>query len=397
MMARAPGPQQGQSRQAGTGHAAQPPARKIDVSGTYSDPKEVQRVLDEASQHFNLVGALSFGELPEGFTVVISTVQVDVAGETYDVGFGKRGLGSPAVRRIAGAAGVSTANSACKGWAPGYAAWEVTVGRLELDGTVRRETGSRVMDLREGSSQVVAMREAAEGKGKDASTQIREQRLHIGAHAETKAWLRAVRTLLGLRTYTGAELAKPFAVPKLQFTGRTHDPQLKVMFAQGLMTAALGGIANLYGASQAQPYQLGAGAPPPPQLGMGAGAPPMDLEDDEPPSGPRQQQRAEPRAHAAAPAGPPQPATGKTFTIPGGREKGKSLTEAPDECLSWWANTLQTNIASGKSRAPERDEELRAAMMKELDRRQGVDDGAPPVDDGATPDDGYEDRDPNQL
>ncbi|MCC6553623.1 MAG: hypothetical protein IT372_11465 [Polyangiaceae bacterium] len=195
---------QSRGQQYGNGQArtrqAPPPRMQDDITGSYSDPAAVADVLRRASEHYNLIGPMAFGALPEGFAVAMSVVTIDPATETYDVGLGRRGLGRMAVERIAAAAGVSTASSTCIGMAPNYAAWSVTVGRQDLDGSVRAAMKSRTMDLREGSGQIRAMREAALAKSRDPEGQIREQRLHIAAHAETKAWLRAVRTLLGLRT-----------------------------------------------------------------------------------------------------------------------------------------------------------------------------------------------------
>ncbi len=411
MAARAPGPQGQYRQQNGNGQARQqqaPAPKKIDISGTYSDPSEVYRVLEDAGQQFNVIGSIAFGDLPEGFSVMLSTIKVDVANETYDVGMKKRGLGSAAIRRIASAAGVSSISSVCKGWAPNYAAWEVTVARTELDGTVRRETGNRVMDLRDGGSQATAMRDKAIEQNKkypdnqkDPESQLREQRLHIGAHAESKAWQRAVRTLLGLRTYTADELAKPFAIAKLQFTGRTNDPQLRLMFAQGMMMQALGGMAQLYGASASPAFQLGSGPPPVPQLG--ACGPVVDIEEDDdvppPPASPARTVSSLNRASqegppTAAPQATTQQRSGPaidpaTFFFKFGREKEVPLCQIQD--LAWYEQTLIRDIenpSEEKQRFRARNEAVLEAVRAQMRRNAGeVDDDQIPPDDNDRGDD----------
>lgn len=51
------------------------------------------------------------------------------------------------------------------------------------------------MDLRDGSPQIEALYARAQGGRKDPTNQIREMRLHIMAHAESKARLRAIRSI----------------------------------------------------------------------------------------------------------------------------------------------------------------------------------------------------------
>lgn len=60
----------------------------------------------------------------------------------------------------------------------------------------------------------------------------------------------------------------------------------------------------------------------------------------------------------------------RQFTIPGGPEKGKPLTEAKDGTLSYWADRIAGSLDSGDSRDAARDEKLLKAMRAELDRRK---------------------------
>ena len=101
---------------------------------------------------------------------------------------------------------------------------------------------------------------------KDPTRQIREMRLHILSHAESKAKLRALRSL-GIKTsFTQEELKLPFAVARLMWTGRTADPELRRMFAEKQADAMIGANAALYGSP---PRQL-------PAQEAGHAAPPVD-------------------------------------------------------------------------------------------------------------------------
>jgi hypothetical protein len=136
------------------------------------------------------------------------------------------------------------------------------------------------MDLRDGSPQIDALIAKARAKNRDPAPQIREMRLHILAHAESKAKLRAIRSL-GLRSsYAPAELQKPFVVAHLVFTGKTDDPELRRAFALKRADAMLGATAMLYGPPPAAPVaapsmRLAAPTPPP-----ALSASPIDIDDD---------------------------------------------------------------------------------------------------------------------
>jgi hypothetical protein len=310
-----------------------------DISGSYADPDRIRDILDRAQENYILVGpTVVKGTLPEGFALSLAVHRLDIKKDTYDVA-GGRALSRTAIADLAAMAGVSTLESTCVAQDVNYCQYLVTVEMKDLDGTVRTEKKSKAMDLRDGSGQIAAMREAARlkkderGQPKNADAQIREQRLHIAAHAETKAWLRAVRALLALRTYTVEELQnKPFLVTKLQFTGQSDDPELRRMFALGRMAAALGARELLFKGGSA--VMLGQMAPPPPmltqgaqapQLGTGrpAGAPPIGLnlpdDDDDQGAQPRGPIVTPPPAEKPLPEAPKMmwgPAMGKQINDP---------------------------------------------------------------------------------
>src|SRR6185295_13684583 len=192
--------------------------------------------------------------------------------------------------------------------------------------------GEKEMDLREGSAQVQALwdrykakKAAFERKGwktpNEPTGQIREMRLHILGHAETKAQLRAIRSL-GIKTsYTVEELRKPFVVARLMWTGQTDDPQLRGIFAEKIADSMLSGRRALFGQG-GESFAPNRSGPAPLKL---AGAPPvgsvaLDEDDDgygddrggTPPQQQREPQRDEPpRAETKEQGEKPAKASGR--------------------------------------------------------------------------------------
>lgn len=327
--------------------AQQAPGRSTtdDISGTYSDPEAIKMALKKAEENYILLGGLAAGEIPDGFSVMLSVVKVNSASksEVYDVGMGKFGLSGIVLKRIADAAGISVVDSRPTQQAMHYVAYQVTVARQCLDGSVRRVVGSRTMDLRDSSGVVAAMRRKASQKDKDAENQLWEQRLHIGQHAETKAYLRAIRSMLGVDTYTKEDLARPFAIAKLQLTGRSRNPQTQMMLTVMMAQQALGGMAMLYGLPQPQvPMgmpQMGGGHVAP-QMGM-ASPGPMNLEIED----------GEYGEESAPPAPPPPPAPRRQRNAADvfmpGKDKGK-VGDAEDKDLIYWRDRLTKDFAENR-------------------------------------------------
>jgi hypothetical protein len=372
---------------------------------TARDAARITEALEAAASQCHLVSpATSCGTLPEGCAVALSTVRVDVA-ETYPIaggdgdsaGSAKVGLSKTALDRIASAAGVSwdpeRSHRLDDGRDPRYCAF-LAVGTLRhFDGREVVIQGTKEMDLREGSAQVEALMERYRAKLKrweasgkrgypprDPSAQIREMRLHILGHAETKARLRAIRAL-GIRTsYSTQELAKPFVVARLMFTGETADPELRREFARMQATALLAGARALYGdAAMARDSVPQFRPAPAPALGRGQ----VDDDDEGAPS-PAAQPAPEPQpAPAAAPAQatPPQPTeaahdetqrAASGFLMPGGPYKGKPLEEADDRALTYWTGRLEEALTNGTARHPAEDRELLEAMRGEQARRSAL-------------------------
>ena len=304
--------------------------------GSFDNGARANEILAAASEQFHLVSpASSVGSLPEGCEVATSFVQVDRENETYDVGGGKRGLAKVALDRIASAAGVSwDPIASCRlddGSDPYYCLFRAVGTMRGFDGAPVTITGTKEMDLRPRSPQLDAI-EARAKEGKSAEKQIREMRLHILGHAESKARLRAIRSI-GLRTsYDDKDLRKPFLVARLVFTGRTQDPTLEREFALLRAHAMLGSVSAMYGGPAPQL------APAPAQrMTVGVRPPPVgrsvDLDDGDIPE-PRRSPPPPP-ARSAAPAAPPSgggggrrgSGSGSDFAVPVGEAKGLTLDE----------------------------------------------------------------------
>lgn len=241
------------------------------VAGSFSDPKTIIEKLKEAESHYNLVApSTTCGRLPVGFEVAISLVTVNPdSDDVYPVS-GKNGLSKNVLDRIGGALGASwdphQSGRLDDGSDPHYVHYRAVGTVRQFDGTARQIIGEKEMDLRPGSPQVQAIVERVEAsnrkknQNKSPEGQIREMRLHILGHAETKARLRAIRSL-GLKTsYTRAELEKPFAVAGMMLTGRVDgDPELERDIAKMIVGSALQSTNAAYGSPAPRAPQL---APP---------------------------------------------------------------------------------------------------------------------------------------
>lgn len=393
------------------------------LSGTFHDVATVGAALERAARQAHLVSpATSCGCLPEGFDLVMSTVKIDAAGETYSVaggdddsggGGGKRGLSKVALDRIALAAGVSWDPVASRrlddGRDPRYCAW-LAVGRVKsLDGTEIVLQASKEIDLRDGSPQVDGLwaryktklarweREGKKGwQPRSPEGQLREQRLHLLSMCETKARLRAIRSL-GVRTaYSADELKKPFVIARLAFTGRSEDPELRRTFAVMAAQNALASSRALYGPPRAPLLPAGHAIP---QLPAPTPAPlvgtVVDQDDDPPlevvvvpsepaavPSDVEERVADDGEAAHTTTAVPPRPAQTERsgFVIPGGRSRGTPIEQSSDGDLAYWGNRIEDDLAAGKGKPQfaARDRQLVVAIRAEQGRRAvggGLDDG----------------------
>jgi hypothetical protein len=227
------------------------------VVGAWHEAGVVDNELKKASESAHLVSpATVCGSLPEGCEVAISVVYVDSndgkdgPGEVFSVGGGKLALSGVTIKRIGSAAGIDwdmeRSGRLDNGSDPHYVHYRAVGYVKNFDGSYRTVSGEVDIDMRDGSPQVVAMKARARD-GKNFDSQLRDTRMFILRHAETKAKLRAICDIGIKRSYTKAELDKPFAVARLMATGRTNDPELRKEFARMNFDKMTNGRAALYG------------------------------------------------------------------------------------------------------------------------------------------------------
>jgi hypothetical protein len=242
-----------------------------DVASGYRDSAAASGALMDAAALGHLVSpATVVGELPAGTVLAISQVVVGVDEETYQLPGGKRGLAKVALDKIAAAAGVSwdpqQSGRLDDGSDPHYCHYRA-VGRYRaFDGAEMVVNGEVELDARDGGPLHQEIREKAErAKRSDGGAgQLLELRKFLLRHAESKAKNRAIRSL-GLRTsYAPEELAKPFMVAKVMFTGHSEDPVIKAAFAAATADAFLGSRRALYPAAALPSRRVGHA---PPQVG----------------------------------------------------------------------------------------------------------------------------------
>lgn len=170
----------------------------------------------------------------------------------------QRALGKIALDMIAAAAGVS--------WLPHPHSRRTDDGRtlnlwgftvvgayLAMDGMVQTlPPGSAEVDLRDGSPQIGGWTpekwKAATAAGRNnvngwSEARVLQARRFGQALAETKARLRAIRSLGLKQVYTVEELARPFIIPRVSFTPDMSNPTVAAVVTEQRMA----GIAALYG------------------------------------------------------------------------------------------------------------------------------------------------------
>jgi hypothetical protein len=262
------------------------------------DPQAVTAKLNELSASYHMVSpATRVDGLPAGCGIAISYVTVDAndakdgPGEVYSVGGGKLGLSATTLSKIGAAAGISwdpqQSGRLDNGSDPHYCHFRAVGVARNFDGSVRVLTGEVEIDARDGSPQIDEIRKKAEDRRRENPTwkndggdaQILELRKFLLRHAERKAKSRAIADLGVKRSYTKAELTKPFAVARIMFTGETEDPELRKALALKTADAMLGGMASLYGgqapAQQPPPAPHPAAAPLPAPQFQGHAPPPL--------------------------------------------------------------------------------------------------------------------------
>ena len=233
------------------------PARKqgggdmVLLQRRYTQPDQLTEGMAELSARYNVLTPVrQVSHVPMGHAVVLSAVNIDPreareGGETFRVDGGRRALSKSALDKLASAAGVSwvpeRSGRLDNASDPHYCHFRAVGVLTDLDGAERVISGEKEMDLRDGSPQVAELERIAEKKGRSAEGQVSQMRLHILAHAESKAKLRAVRQACCVRGgYTQQDLQRPFVVPRLVETGDFGDPDLNREYARLKMRKMLG-------------------------------------------------------------------------------------------------------------------------------------------------------------
>jgi hypothetical protein len=371
-----------------------------DVAGNFTNPDDIRVRLERAAKYFNLIGPATAATPPIGCEIAINSILLSSdpsKGDVYDAKGGKWGLSKSAIDRIALAAGVKVVESTMLNYASRMCSYRVTVEVRRFDGSTVHQTATKLMDLRPGSPYLASLTEL----------QAKQQLAMLPAHTETKARLRATRALLGIRSYTAEELRLPFVTAAIMFTGRTEDPELKKLFAVGMMQQFLGASSSMYAGQQQQPLQqLGAAAPAIGMLGSGGHALPLthvattggyaavDLTadaDDEPYDG----ETGEVTTKVVAPGDPAR------IYMPGKKGEAKLIKDAADKDLVYWAGRIQTALDEGTSSFPDKDAEKLATIKAQIALRAGPAAAAPaaaPIQEGVADGlDGYGNRDPANL
>ena len=240
------------------------------VEGSFMEPSRATAALHAAAAQCHLVSpAPVCGSMPEGCEMALAMVRIDDATETYSITGARKpedwkptdtvGLGKVALEKIAVAAGISWDPRQTRRLDNGRDAHYVhfkAVGQLRgFDGQIVVLTGEVEIDMREGSPQVVEIREKAHRRAvanpndpnDGGDSQILEKRKFILREAETKAKNRAIASMGVRRSFKRAELTKPFAVARIMFTGHTNDPVARARFQDKIADSFLSGTAALYG------------------------------------------------------------------------------------------------------------------------------------------------------
>ncbi|MFH1834211.1 MAG: hypothetical protein ABH877_04230 [bacterium] len=209
---------------------------------------------------YNLLAPTVHMAIPQGMSLAITEVRVsplvDDRGAGEDVV--KIGGGNLLVRKhkldqIANGAGISWIQEQRLdgGQHPHYFEAFVRGKITDYDGTVRELVGSKTIDLRESVGGVPGkdydeIVSKAAASNRDPTNQLREARKFGAEIAFSKAKNRAIAQALGIkRSYTAAELQKPFVIPKLILD--PGDPDAREL----IMANAAGATSALYGAKAA--------------------------------------------------------------------------------------------------------------------------------------------------
>ena len=407
------------------------------VMGAYRQTHGISQRLKWAMQNAHLVSPAGVcTTVPAGHNVSLTAVYLDVDNDVYRTG-SRYALSKHALFAIADAAGVCWDTEASRRLDdrsdPRYVHWHAVGAWQNLDGTVLAIDGDAEMDLRDGSAQVQKIYEEIKREGRTPEEileagriQVRDTRAKILRHAQTKAQLAAIRKHLKIRSYSSEELSLPFVVARLSYDGLDADPEIERENKRAIRDLALGGARRLFGARAAESLSHALQAPPGPK---GHTPPPVGsvpVEDDggdvidvraevepppvvaprpAPPPPPAAPPPAPPPAEEAfvpPPAAAPRPRAAASQGAPTmrfGKSKGKTLAEASDRDLAWYASAVAENVNDpGRAQYRRANEahlgEIRAEQARRTGRAPAAQTTMPT---GAAPPAGHDDRDVDEI
>jgi len=362
------------------------------ISRIAQNAEQITALLQKASESFHLIApATACPVLPPGCGVAFSAITISPdpdRGDVYPTGAGRVGLHKSSLDRIGAALGVSWDAKGTRRLDdrshPFYCEYVVVGAYQRFDGSWAQIMDHKVVDLRDGSAQIdQIIRQAKEGR--DPWVQIEFMRAHIASHCLTKARLRALRTV-GLRTsYIPAELAKPFLVAKLTFTGQTDDPAMKPVFAAAVTLNMLAGARMAFGQGASESLAAAMTTPVGVLLPPGRHAPPpvcaTPPDDDDMPPFPAQDSPKAASIPMPAPSHgqtPPRGSQGPTAgqgepVVAFGRNKGMPLSQLSKDELGWYLNALKQSVADPEKAQWKAQNEARLEEARmEVRRRQQI-------------------------
>lgn len=384
----------------------------FNVGMSASSAEEVNRMLEDYAKQFHLVSpATSCGYLPPGCMVVFSFVKVDPDPKNKEVykipASADVGIGKVALQRISNAAAIT--------WGPGIwvpaelhkRAYTAMGMARHFDGSPMILTGYHEDDLSEGSAEwdlIYKRHEIAlakwersdkrEDRPKDPELSILEKRKNLSLNCETKAKLRAIRSM-GIKTsYSPKELEKAFAIARLHNMAAAAAQYENAMAAMyGLQVPRIP-QARTIRALPAPAHELpqpttfdtdGVVNDPPPPPKSEPRPVERKPEPAAPPPAQTQRQAPPPPPRNDAPPDDDDPA------VPFGKNKGIPLRELNEKQLNAYVQMLKENVAdASKARWRQSNEEHLAMFEREVARRQGGQAPAappPPPDDAPLGDD----------
>lgn len=372
------------------------------ISGTFENAKEVNDRLAFARQHAHLISPVTaVSTLPEGVGIALSMEQIDIERDTYGLPGGKRAILKPALERIARAAGVKWDAAQCYVRQVGLHHYQARAVGYVLDLSFQSSpiVGEVDMDYGPGSIGEEKVRADARDKGAAEKT-LREIRHFLSRHAESRAYLRAIRRLGVATSYTAEQLSRPFVALQLTWTGRSADRETQRELTRMTAERMLGASAALYGKREerapevATPRPVALDATPrlPERVARDTVSDFLDYDEDtgEVREPVRTQAKREParRDATSAPSrtssassekGGGQPSrSGPVFRF--GKLKDQPLSDAGADDLDWYRGKIEEG-ANDPEKSRFRDDALR--HLAEIDRAIAAangEDAAPPDD-----------------